>query len=57
MIALSTSVHLVVMFLAVSTRFYGLCMIHILTHAFVKATCFVASGVKIGITGSQELRW
>jgi len=23
----------------------------------VKAACFIASGVKIGITGSQELRW
>jgi len=31
-------------------------LIHILTHAFVKATCFVSSGVKIGITGTQELR-
>lgn len=56
-IALSTSVHLAVMFLAVSVRMYGVCLIHILTHAFVKATCFVSSGVKIGMTGSQELRW
>jgi NADH-ubiquinone oxidoreductase chain 5 len=55
-IALSTSVHLAVMFLSVSIRMYGVCLIHILTHAFVKATCFVASGVKIGMTGSQELR-
>lgn len=57
MIALSTSVHLVVMFLSVSIGMYGVCLMHILTHAFVKATCFVASGVKIGITGNQELRW
>lgn len=57
MIALSTSVHLVIMFLAVSMGIYGICLIHILTHAFVKATCFVASGVKIGMTGNQELRW
>lgn len=56
-IALSTSVHLVVMFLSVSMGLYRVCLIHILTHAFVKATCFVASGVKIGITGNQELRW
>lgn len=56
MIALSTSVHLVIIFLAVSCRLYGVCLIHILTHAFVKASCFVASGVKIGITGTQELR-
>lgn len=57
MIALSTSVHLVVMFLSVSIGMYGVCLMHILTHAFVKATCFVASGVKIGMTGNQELRW
>jgi NADH:ubiquinone oxidoreductase subunit 5 (subunit L)/multisubunit Na+/H+ antiporter MnhA subunit len=44
------------MFLAVSCRIYGACLIHILTHAFVKATCFVSSGVKIGMTGTQELR-
>jgi len=44
------------MFLAVSCRIYGVCLIHILTHAFVKATCFVSSGVKIGITRTQELR-
>lgn len=56
-IALSTSVHLVVMFLAVSLNIYRVCLIHILTHAFVKATCFVASRVKIGMTGNQELRW
>jgi len=31
-------------------------MIHILTHAFVKATCFVSSGVKIGMTRHQEIR-
>jgi len=55
-IALSTSVHLVTIFLAVSCRIYRVCLIHILTHAFVKATCFVSSGVKIGITGTQELR-
>jgi len=29
---------------------------HILTHAFVKASCFVGSGVKIAITGVQEIR-
>lgn len=56
-IALSTSVHLVIMFVSVSIGMYGVCLIHILTHAFVKATCFVASGVKIGMTGCQELRW
>jgi len=56
MIALSTSVHLVIIFLAVSCGIYRVCLIHILTHAFVKATCFVSSGVKIGITGTQELR-
>jgi len=56
MIALSTSVHLVIMFLAVSCGIYRICLIHILTHAFVKATCFVSSGVKIGMTGTQELR-
>lgn len=56
MIALSTSVHLVVIFIAVSVGIYGVCLMHILTHAFVKATCFVASGVKIGIAGNQELR-
>jgi len=55
-IALSTSVHLVVMFLAVSCGLYGVCLIHILTHAFVKASCFVASGIKIGMNGNQELR-
>lgn len=56
-IALSTSVHLVIMFISVSVGIYGICLIHILTHAFVKATCFVASGVKIGMTRNQELRW
>lgn len=56
MIALSTSVHLVIIFLAVSSRMYGLCIIHILTHAFVKASCFVSSRIKIGITGTQEIR-
>jgi len=47
---------LVIMFLAVSCRIYRVCLIHILTHAFVKATCFVSSRVKIGITRTQELR-
>lgn len=56
MIAISTSVHLVVIFLSVSIRMYGVCLMHIITHAFVKATCFVASGVKIGMTGNQEVR-
>jgi len=56
MIALSTSVHLVIIFLAVSCGIHRVCLIHILTHAFVKATCFVSSGVKIRITGTQELR-
>jgi len=55
-IALSTSVHLTVIFIAVSCGIYRLCLIHILTHAFVKATCFVSSGVKIGITRTQEIR-
>jgi len=44
------------MFLAVSCGIYRVCLIHILTHAFVKATCFVSSRVKIGITRTQELR-
>jgi NADH:ubiquinone oxidoreductase subunit 5 (subunit L)/multisubunit Na+/H+ antiporter MnhA subunit len=55
-IALSTSVHLVIIFLAVSCGLYGVCLMHILTHAFVKASCFIASRVKIRITGTQELR-
>jgi len=57
MIALSTSIHLVVMFVAVSCRLFGVCVMHILTHAFVKASCFIASRVKIGITGTQDIRW
>lgn len=44
MIALSTSVHLVVMLVAVSRGMYRLVVFHIVTHRFVKASAFVNSG-------------
>jgi len=56
MIALSTSVHLCVMFISVSVGIYRLCIMHILTHAFIKASCFVASRVIIGISRVQDIR-
>merc|ERR1719210_907579 len=42
-IALSTSVHLVVIMLASAVGIYGLVVFHIITHRFVKATAFVNS--------------
>jgi len=31
-------------------------MIHIFTHAFVKASAFILSRIKIGMTGTQDMR-
>lgn len=56
MIALSTSVHLVVIMLASAVRIYGLVVFHIITHRFVKATAFVNSGWYIHVDGRQDLR-
>lgn len=56
MIAFSTSVHLGVMSLSIISRIYGLTLIHIVTHAFVKATAFVASGITISFRGDQDIR-
>lgn len=56
MIALSTSVHLVVMLCAVRLGIYGLVVFHIVTHGFVKASAFVNSGWYIHMDRGQDLR-
>merc|ERR1712158_290153 len=43
-VALSTSVHLVVIIICRSVRLYGIVVFHIITHGFVKASAFVNSG-------------
>lgn len=43
MVALSTSVHLVVIIICGATRLYGIVVFHIVTHGFVKASAFVNS--------------
>lgn len=55
-IALSTSVHLVVILCAVRWGIYGLVLFHIVTHGFVKASAFVNSGWHIHINRGQDLR-
>jgi len=42
-VALSTSVHLVVILCALGWGMYGLVVFHIVTHGFVKASAFVNS--------------
>jgi NADH:ubiquinone oxidoreductase subunit 5 (subunit L)/multisubunit Na+/H+ antiporter MnhA subunit len=42
-VALSTSVHLVVMMICRAVRLYGVVVFHIITHGFVKASAFVNS--------------
>lgn len=44
MVALSTSVHLVVMIICRAVGLYGIVVFHIITHGFVKASAFVNSG-------------
>lgn len=55
-IAFSTSVHLGVMALTMISGMFGLTLFHIVTHAFVKATAFVISGVSISFVGGQDMR-
>jgi NADH:ubiquinone oxidoreductase subunit 5 (subunit L)/multisubunit Na+/H+ antiporter MnhA subunit len=55
-IAFSTSSNLRLMFLMSSMGLYSLVLVHILTHAFVKAGVFMESGVMIHSSGSQDLR-
>lgn len=56
MVAFSTAVHLRVMLLGISIGLYALVIIHIITHSFVKASAFVASGVVIGAKRRQDMR-
>jgi len=56
MIAFSTSVHLRVMRIAIMSGIFGLTLFHIITHAFVKATAFVTSGISISFMGNQDIR-
>jgi len=44
MVALSTSVHLVVIIICGAVGLYGIVVFHIVTHGFVKASAFVNSG-------------
>jgi NADH:ubiquinone oxidoreductase subunit 5 (subunit L)/multisubunit Na+/H+ antiporter MnhA subunit len=55
-IAFSTSSNLGLIFLMSSMRLYSLVLIHIITHAFVKAGVFIESRVIIHSSGSQDLR-
>jgi glucan phosphoethanolaminetransferase (alkaline phosphatase superfamily) len=55
-IAFSTAVHLCVILLCSALGLYALNLIHIITHAFVKASAFVSSGVEISKYGRQDLR-
>lgn len=48
--------HLVVIMIAASIGMNGLVLFHIITHRFVKASAFVASGVVIGALRGQDLR-
>lgn len=56
MVALSTSVHLVVMIICGATGLYRIVVFHIVTHRFVKASAFVNSGWYIHVDGRQDLR-
>jgi len=56
MIALSTSVHLVVILMCGAIGLYGIVVFHIVTHRFVKASAFVNSGWYIHMDGRQDLR-
>lgn len=56
MIAFSTSVHLGIISIALVSGIYGVIMFHVITHAFVKATAFVASGVSISVRRDQDIR-
>jgi NADH:ubiquinone oxidoreductase subunit 5 (subunit L)/multisubunit Na+/H+ antiporter MnhA subunit len=56
MVALSTSVHLVVIMICRAVGLYGIVVFHIVTHGFVKASAFVNSGWYIHIDGRQDLR-
>lgn len=56
MVAFSTSVHLGVMAITMISGIFGVTLLHIITHAFVKATAFVISGVTISFVGSQDMR-
>jgi NADH:ubiquinone oxidoreductase subunit 5 (subunit L)/multisubunit Na+/H+ antiporter MnhA subunit len=38
------------------TGIYGFVVLHIFTHAFIKASCFVSSGVVISWEGGQDVR-
>lgn len=44
------------MAITIMSRIFGLTLFHIITHAFVKATAFVASGVSISFLGNQDMR-
>ncbi|MBP94370.1 hypothetical protein CMK18_00280 [Candidatus Poribacteria bacterium] len=55
-VALSTSVHLVVMMMCGALGLYGIVVFHIITHGFIKASAFVNSGWYIHIDRRQDLR-
>lgn len=55
-IALSTSVHLVVIMICRAVGLYGIVVFHIITHGFVKASAFVNSRWYIHIHRGQDLR-
>lgn len=54
-IALSTSANLRIICILVRQRMYGLCMIHIMTHAIVKISMFVGSRINIHRSRNQNL--
>jgi len=55
-IAFSTSSNLAIIFLISCCRIYSLVCVHIIVHAYVKASVFMESGVMIHCSGSQDLR-
>jgi len=55
-IAFSTSSNLAIMFLMSCCGIYSLVCVHIIVHAYVKASVFIESGVIIHCSGSQDLR-
>lgn len=55
-VALSTSVHLAVIGIIIGVGMYRIVCVHILLHAFIKASMFVSSGNTIHIDGEQDLR-
>lgn len=54
-IAYSTAVNLAIMMLFMSVQSWGLVLVHIMVHAFIKASVFIWSGSLIHSVGSQGI--